>query len=277
MCSIRWVGQLWSPQSNVVRTGTHPAKTYKILTISAASSSALAMTGIENWPPATPKWTQWIFTKLYEKGLAYEAEMLVNYCPLRHRLANEEVENGFSRGSHRTAPFTPVGPKITAYDGPEGSGAFRLARELEKAAEQLDWRRGPGGICCGGAEKERLSVYTTRPDTLSGATYMVLAPEHTLVNKITSSEQQPHVEQYRQQAAAKSDLDRTELNKTKTGVFSRRLCDQSGQIQISYCFAHYVLMGYGTGAIMAVPAHLTRDFEFAKAFHLPSFLFIFSL
>ena len=266
-----------------VRTGTHPAETTQ-QNIDNFRRQLHSLGFSYDWDrelatsdPSFYKWTQWIFTKLYEKGLAYEAEMLVNYCPaLGTVLANEEVENGFSKEGGFPIERRPLRQwvlKITAY-------AERLLKDLEL----LDWpeslkklqsnwigkSEGAQVEFAVEGQKERLSVYTTRPDTLFGATYMVLAPEHTLVNKITSSEQRPHVEQYRQQAAAKSDLDRTELNKTKTGVFTGGFAiNPVNQQKIPIWIADYVLMGYGTGAIMAVPAHDERDFEFAKAFHLP--------
>ena len=211
------------------------------------------------------------------RRLAYRAEVPVNWCPeLGTVLANEDVIDGKSeRGGHPVVrmPLTQWMLRITAY-------AERLIEELD----EVDWPRpikdmqrnwvgrSEGAevdfpIAEGGAETIR--VYTTRPDTLFGATYMVLAPEHPLVDRITTVAQRPDVEKYRQAAAYKSDLDRTELAKTKTGVFTGASATNpvNGQL-IPVWIADYVLMGYGTGAIMAVPGHDERDFEFARQFAL---------
>ncbi|MDD4024522.1 MAG: leucine--tRNA ligase [Kiritimatiellae bacterium] len=227
--------------------------------------------------PGYYKWTQWIFTQLYKKGLAYVAEVPVNWCPaLGTVLSNEEVINGLSeRGGHPVIrkPMRQWMLKITEY-------AERLLDDLDG----LDW---PDGIKemqrnwigkSTGAEvtfditgsDRRVTVYTTRPDTLFGATYMVLAPEHPLVDAIVTDEQRVEVERYRAEAASKSDMDRTELNTEKTGVFSGAYAVNpvtGGSIPV--WVADYVLVSYGTGAIMAVPAHDTRDFEFANKFSLP--------
>lgn len=223
------------------------------------------------------RWTQWIFTKLYEKGLAYEAEMPVNWCPaLGTVLANEEVIDGKSeRGGHPVIrkPMRQWVLKITAF-------AERLLQDLDL----LDWsepikemQRNWIGKSVGAevdfklaASDDKIRVFTTRPDTLFGATYMVLSPEHPLVNKITLAERQPSVRAYAEQAARKSDLDRTDLAKEKTGVFTGAYAvNPVNQKQIPIWIADYVLMGYGTGAIMSVPAHDERDWEFARTFSLP--------
>ncbi|MCK0471258.1 leucine--tRNA ligase [Halalkalibacter sp. APA_J-10(15)] len=228
--------------------------------------------------PSYYKWTQWIFTKLYEKGLAYIDEVAVNWCPaLGTVLANEEVIDGKSeRGDHpvERRPMKQWMLKITAY-------ADRLLEDLE----ELDWPesikdmqrnwigRSEGAeviFSVDGHADQEVRVFTTRPDTLFGATYMVLAPEHKLVTLVTTDEQKSVVEEYKQQVAAKSDLERTELSKEKTGVFTGAFAvNPVNGAKVPIWIADYVLASYGTGAIMAVPAHDERDYEFAKAFDLP--------
>ena len=226
--------------------------------------------------PEYYKWTQWIFTKLYEKGLAYEAEVAVNWVPeLGTVIANEEVIDGKSeRGGYDVIrkPMRQWMLKITAY-------ADRLLDDLE----ELDWpesikemQRNWIGRSVGanvtfkvaGTDRE-FTVFTTRPDTLFGATYTVLAPELDLVKEITTPEQMQAVEDYIAQAAKKSDLNRTDLAKEKTGVFTGAYAiNPVNGKEIPIWIADYVLASYGTGAIMAVPAHDERDFEFAKSFDL---------
>ncbi|MBA2873876.1 leucine--tRNA ligase [Thermaerobacillus caldiproteolyticus] len=223
------------------------------------------------------KWTQWIFLKLYEKGLAYMDEVPVNWCPaLGTVLANEEVIDGKSeRGGHPVIrkPMKQWMLRITAY-------ADRLLEDLE----ELDWpesikemQRNWIGRSEGAhihfevdGHNETFTVFTTRPDTLFGATYTVLAPEHPLVEKITTPEQKAAVEAYLDQIKSKSDLERTDLAKEKTGVFTGAYAINpvNGE-KLPIWIADYVLMSYGTGAIMAVPAHDERDYEFAKKFNLP--------
>jgi leucyl-tRNA synthetase len=220
------------------------------------------------------RWTQWIFLQLYKKGLAYLAEVPVNWCPaLGTVLANEEVVNGLSeRGGHpvERRPMKQWMLRITEY-------AERLLTDLE----DLDWSEGIKQMQRNwigkseGAEvhfqvldcEDRIEVFTTRPDTLFGATYMVLSPEHPLVAKLTTPENLAAVEEYQLAASHKSELDRTENVKEKTGVFtgSYAINPVNGD-KIPIWISDYVMMGYGTGAIMAVPAHDTRDFEFAEKF-----------
>ena len=222
------------------------------------------------------KWTQWIFTKLYEKGLAYVDEVPVNWCPaLGTVLANEEVIDGLSeRGGHPVIrkPMRQWVLKITEY-------ADRLLEDLD----DLDWPESLKDMqrnWIGRSEganvtfeikdsSETFTVFTTRPDTLFGSTYAVLAPEHELVEKITTDEQRESVEEYVEKASHKSDLERTELQKDKTGVFtgSYAVNPFSGETMPIFV-ADYVLVSYGTGAIMAVPGHDERDFEFAEKFDL---------
>ncbi|MBS2771479.1 leucine--tRNA ligase [Anoxybacillus rupiensis] len=223
------------------------------------------------------KWTQWIFLKLYEKGLAYIDEVPVNWCPaLGTVLANEEVIDGKSeRGGHPVIrkPMKQWMLRITAY-------ADRLLEDLE----ELDWpesikemqrnwigrSEGANVHFAVDGHDETFTVFTTRPDTLFGATYAVLAPEHPLVAQITTPEQKEAVEAYLQQIQSKSDLERTDLAKEKTGVFTGAYAVNpvNGE-KLPIWIADYVLMSYGTGAIMAVPAHDERDYEFAKKFNLP--------
>ncbi|WP_028588716.1 leucine--tRNA ligase [Paenibacillus massiliensis] len=222
------------------------------------------------------KWTQWIFIQLYKRGLAYVAEVPVNWCPaLGTVLANEEVIDGKSeRGGHPVIrkPMRQWMLKITAY-------AERLLEDLE----ELDWsesikdmQRNWIGKSTGAevtfaidGHDAQLTVFTTRPDTLFGASYCVLAPEQELVAQITTAEYKDAVQQYVDKAAHKSDLERTDLAKEKTGVFTGAYAiNPVNGKKLPIWIADYVLAGYGTGAIMAVPGHDTRDWEFAKQFNL---------
>jgi len=223
------------------------------------------------------KWTQWIFLQLFEKGLAYVDEIPVNWCPaLGTVLANEEVIDGKSeRGGHpvERRPMKQWMLKITAY-------ADRLLEDLD----DLDWPESLKDMQRNwigrseGAEvhfnidgtDEKFTVFTTRPDTLFGATYCVLAPEHALVTEITTADQKEAVEAYIDSVKAKSDLERTELAKEKTGVFTGAYAINpvNGE-KLPIWIADYVLATYGTGAVMAVPAHDERDYEFAQVFSLP--------
>ncbi|MGM0842637.1 MAG: leucine--tRNA ligase [Bacillota bacterium] len=227
--------------------------------------------------PGYYKWTQWIFTKLYEKGLAYVDEVAVNWCPaLGTVLANEEVIDGKSeRGGHpvERRPMKQWMLKITAY-------ADRLVEDLE----DVDWpesikdmQRNWIGRSEGAEVKfvidghdKSFDVFTTRPDTIFGATYAVLAPEHPFVEKITTEEQRSKVNEYIDKIKSKSDLERTDLAKEKTGVFTGAYAiNPANGSKMPIWIADYVLMSYGSGAIMAVPAHDERDYEFAKEFDLP--------
>ncbi|GGJ05722.1 leucine--tRNA ligase [Alicyclobacillus cellulosilyticus] len=228
--------------------------------------------------PSYYKWTQWLFTKMFEMGLAYRKKMPINWCPsCKTGLANEEVIDGECERCG-----TPVTKremeqwmlKITAY-------ADRLLRDLDK----LDWPdkvkrmqaawigRSEGAkirFAVAGVAGAEIEVFTTRPDTLYGATYMVLAPEHPLVARITTDAQRPAVEAYVAETLRKSAVARQIVDKTKTGVFTGAYAVHPlTGARIPIWIADYVLMDYGTGAIMAVPAHDERDFDFAKAFDLP--------
>lgn len=223
------------------------------------------------------KWTQWIFIQLYKKGLAYIDEIPVNWCEaLGTVLSNEEVVDGVSeRGGHPVVrrPMKQWVLKITAY-------ADRLLEDLET----LDWPesikdmqrnwigRSEGAKVSFGIENSDASieVFTTRPDTIYGATFLVLSPEHTLVNQITTLAQKDKIIQYQSEAAKKSDLERTDLAKEKSGVFTGAYAQHplSGE-RVPIWIADYVLSTYGTGAVMAVPGHDERDYEFAQTFNLP--------
>ena len=290
-----------------IKTGQHPSVTtfqnidnfrrqLKMLGFSYDWDREIATTDHEY-----VRWTQWIFLQLYnsyynrelkkarpvseleeqglsreeidQRRLAYVAEAAVNWSPdLGTVLANEEVEDWKSKG-HRVErrPLRQWMLRITDY-------AERLIDELEP----LDWPesikllqrnwigKSEGAEVDFTLNGETITVYTTRPDTLFGATYMVLSPEHPLVDTITTPEQKDAVEQYRAQCASKSDLERTDLSKEKTGVFTGAYAvNPANGEQVPVWIADYVLMGYGTGAIMAVPAHDERDFAFAQVFGLP--------
>ena len=266
-----------------IRTGTHPKvttetniKTYK----RQLESLGFSYDWDREFATSDPKyykWTQWIFTKLYEKGLAYEADILVNYCPkLGTVLANEEVEGGKSiEGGYpvERRPLRQWVLKITAY-------AERLLKDLDL----LDWPdylkklqrnwigKSEGVQVTFFEEKTGLSinVFTTRPDTLFGVTFLVLSPEHPLVEKMTTFGQKEKVFSYVKQAASKSDLERSELSKEKTGEWTGAFaaCPVSGR-PIPIWVADYVLISYGTGAVMGVPGGDERDFEFCKKYDLP--------
>ena len=226
--------------------------------------------------PKYYKWTQWIFLQLYNKGLAYEAEVPVNWCPeLKAVLSNEEVVDGKSDiGGHpvERLPMRQWMLKITDY-----------AESLLKGLDDLDWPESVKELqrnWIGKSEgcevnfkllslNQNITVYTTRPDTLFGATYMVLAPEHPLVDKLVVEDKISDVNDYKKFASLKSDFDRGEMNKEKTGVpLGAYAINPVNNQKIPIWIADYVLMSYGTGAIMAVPAHDERDYEFAKKFNL---------
>ncbi|MDR5600560.1 leucine--tRNA ligase [Paenibacillus larvae] len=232
---------------------------------------------ISTTDPNYYKWTQWIFIQLYKKGLAYVDEIPVNWCEaLGTVLANEEVIDGKSeRGGHPVIrkPMRQWVLKITEY-------AERLLDDLE----ELDWpeslkdmQRNWIGKSKGAevtfdieGHDRKITVFTTRPDTLFGATYCVLAPEHELIKVITTRDQQKAVRDYQEKAARKSDLERTDLAKDKTGVFTGAYAiNPVNGAKLPIWIADYVLSSYGTGAIMAVPAHDQRDWEFAKQYDLP--------
>ncbi|MBP5640750.1 MAG: leucine--tRNA ligase [Victivallales bacterium] len=265
-----------------IKTGTHPAvTTAKNIEVFRKQLEAFGFSfdwdrEINTTDPKYYKWTQWIFKKLFEKGLAYESFQPVNWCPeLGTVLANEEVINGRSEVGNYPVIRKPIRQwvlKITEY-----------AQQLLDGIDALDWPDGTKEMQRNwigrstGAEvdfvvdgtNDKLTVYTTRPDTLFGATYMVLAPEHPLVEKITTSDRKAAVQAYVEATKSKSDLDRTD-SKEKTGEFTGAYAiNPVNHVKIPIWISDYVLISYGTGAIMAVPAHDTRDFEFATKFSLP--------
>ncbi len=266
-----------------IRTGTHPAITTE-QNINTYRRQLKSLGFSYDWTreiatsdPKYYKWTQWIFTKLFERGLAYEAEVQVNFCPaLGTVLANEEVDNGFSKEGGYPIERRPLRQwilKITAY-------ADRLLQDLDLIdwpeslkKLQVNWIGKSEGAKVHFTEQktgEKLTVFTTRPDTLFGATYMVLAPEHPLLAKIVTADQKKQVDTYQHTITSKSDLERTDLNKEKNGVWTGAYAINPVNEQlIPIWVSDYVLMGYGTGAVMAVPAHDERDFEFAKKYELP--------
>ncbi|KAL4313587.1 hypothetical protein GQ457_01G043200 [Hibiscus cannabinus] len=271
-----------------IETGTHPKLT-TLRNIGRFRTQLKSLGFSYDWDreisttePEYYKWTQWIFLQLLKRGLAYQAEVPVNWCPaLGTVLANEEVVDGVSeRGGHPVIrkPMRQWMLKITAY-------ADRLLEDLDELEwpesikeMQRNWiGRSEGAevefcvLDSDGTETDmKITVYTTRPDTIFGATYLVVAPEYTLLSSIVSTKQRESVEEYQEIASRKSDLERTELQKEKTGVFSGCYAKNptSGE-PIPIWVADYVLGSYGTGAIMAVPAHDARDHEFASKFDIP--------
>ena len=271
-------------ENYAIKTGTHPSITTNA-NIEHFTQQIKAFGFSYDWErcvstcsPDYYKWTQWIFLQLYKKGLAYEAEAPINWCPsCLTGLANEEVKDGKCERCGTPVTRKTIRQwilKITAY-------AERLLQDLDGLdwpesvkAMQRNWIGKSEGaevdFKIDGSENDTITVYTTRADTLFGATYMVIAPEHKLVEKLTSSAQKKAVAAYVDQAAKKSDLERTDLAKTKTGVFtgSYVINPVNGE-KIPVWVSDYVLISYGTGAVMAVPAHDERDWDFAKVFDLP--------
>ncbi|MCR4742596.1 MAG: leucine--tRNA ligase, partial [Treponema sp.] len=275
-------------ENYAIKTGTHPKITTNA-NIEKFTQQIKSLGFSYDWDRCVStceadyyKWTQWIFLQLYKKGLAYEAQTPINWCPsCMTGLANEEVKEGRCERCHTQVTHKTIRQwilKITDY-------ADRLDNDLEG----LDWPesvklmqhnwigKSTGAEVTftvadkdGKPTEDKLTVYTTRCDTLFGATYMVVSPEHAIISKITTPEQEKAVKDYQEAAAKKSDLERTDLAKDKTGVFSGSYAINpvNGKL-IPIWIADYVLISYGTGAIMAVPAHDDRDWEFAKKFNLP--------
>src|SRR5471032_439566 len=271
-------------EQHAVKTGTHPAsntqnnianfrRQIKALGFSYAWDREISTTD-----PAYFKWTQWIFLQLFRRGLAYVDERPVWWCPeLRTVLANEEIVDGRSEVGGFPVERRSLRQwvlRITAYadrllsglegvDWPDSTKRMQAAWIGRSEGAEIVFRLEDPAL--GG-----LKVFTTRPDTLFGCTYMVLAPEHPLVDALTTPEQRDAVAAYRRKAAGKSDLERTDLAKEKSGVFTGAFAINpvNGE-RVPVWIADYVLTGYGTGAIMAVPAHDERDFEFAQQYGLP--------
>ncbi len=269
-------------EQHAINTGTHPAvTTNQNIEVFRRQLKMLGFAydwsrEVNTTDPGYVKWTQWIFLQLYKRGLAFQAEIPVNWCPeLGTVLSNEEVVDGRSeRGNFPVVrqPLRQWQLRITAY-------ADRLESDLdtldwpETKQKQRDWIGRSEGAEVDFplvGRDDKLTVYTTRPDTLFGATYMVIAPDHALTLEITTDEHRGDVEAYVEAAKRKSDMERTALNKQKTGVVTGAYAINPLTLQpIPIYTADYVLGAYGTGAIMAVPAHDERDFEFAQRFDLP--------
>jgi leucyl-tRNA synthetase len=269
-------------EQHAIKTGEHPRKnTAENVATYRRQLKRLGFAydwsrEIDTTDPGYVRWTQWIFLKLFEKGLAFQAEIPVNWCEaLGTVLANEEVVDGRSEVGGFPVERRPLRQwqlRITAY-------ADRLAEELEPLdwpetkQKQRDWIGKSEGAEVDFpvvGRTDRLTVFTTRPDTLFGATYMVIAPDHALTLALTTPDRRAEVQAYVEAAAKKSDMERTALNREKTGIFTGAFAKNplNGN-DIPIYTADYVLGAYGTGAIMAVPAHDERDFEFAKRFELP--------
>nr|WP_321503170.1 leucine--tRNA ligase [uncultured Dethiosulfovibrio sp.] len=270
-------------ENYAIKTGTHPEITTKS-NIDNFREQIKSLGFSYDWDrevsthtPDYYRWTQWIFLKLFEKGLAYESETPINWCPsCLTGLANEEVKEGRCERCGAQVERKNLRQwilRITAY-------AERLLQDIDKVewpeaikAMQRNWiGKSTGAEVAFSLEGGYgdLRVYTTRPDTLFGATYMVLAPEHPLVDVITTDEHREEVVNYIRQASLKSDLERTELSKDKTGAFTGAYAinPMNGE-RVPVWISDYILISYGTGAIMAVPAHDQRDWEFSTKFGLP--------
>lgn len=275
-------------ENYAIKTGTHPSVTTNA-NISNFTRQIKALGFSYDWDrcvstcePEYYKWTQWIFLQLYKKGLAYEAETPINWCPsCLTGLANEEVKEGKCERcgaavTHKTIRQWIL--RITDY-------AERLLEDLDSLdwpesvkLMQKNWIGKSVGAevdfavadASGADSGKKITVYTTRADTLFGCTYMVMSPEHPMLDELTAPAQKELVESYVAEAAKKSDLERTDLNKNKTGVFtgSYGINPVNGEC-VPIWISDYVLTSYGTGAIMAVPAHDERDWDFAQKFGLP--------
>mgnify|MGYP000195886758 FL=1 len=275
-----------------IKTGTHPEKTTRENI--AKFKSQLKMLGFSyDWSrevnttaPEYYRWTQWIFLKLYERGLAYQAEVPVNWCPaLGTVLANEEVVDGVSEvGGHPVIrrPMRQWMLRITEYaeqlldglddlDWPESTKAMQRNWIGKSVGAEIDFAVQNASTLASNASHTQnashahITVFTTRPDTLFGATYMVLAPEHPAVEDLLTPDQELEARAYIDQAAQKSDLERQELSKVKTGVFTGAFAINPVNDQpVPIWIADYVLGHYGTGAIMAGPGQDEKDYDFAK-------------
>lgn len=269
-------------ENYAIKMKTHPAKSTAD-NIASIKSQIKQIAALYDWDmevnttdPDYYKWTQWIFVKMFKEGLAYQKEMPINWCPsCKTGLANEEVVDGCCERCGAEVTKKNLNQwmlKITAY-------ADRLLKDLD----QLDWPEKVKKMQTDwigksyGAEvdfeledgSEKITVYTTRPDTLYGATFMVLAPEHELASKIATDDKKAEVDEYIQMAANKSSVDRLQA-KEKTGVFTGAYAiNPLNNAKVPIWLSDYVLADYGTGAIMCVPAHDDRDFEFAKKFDIP--------
>jgi leucyl-tRNA synthetase len=271
-------------EQHAVKTGAHPAtNTQNNIANFRRQIKALGFSydwerEVDTTDPRYFRWTQWIFLQLFRRGLAYVDERPVWWCPeMRTVLANEEIVDGRSEVGGFPVERRNLRQwvlRITAYadrllsgldgvDWPDSTKRMQAAWIGRSEGAEITFgleKAGPGG----------LKIFTTRPDTLFGCTYMVLAPEHALVDALTSRENRVAVDEYRRKAASKSDLERTDLAKDKSGVFTGSFAvNPVNGSRVPVWVADYVLMGYGTGAIMAVPAHDERDYEFATRYKLP--------
>ncbi len=282
MYPIGWDAFGLPAENYAIKTGIHPK-------VSTAQNIANTKRQIQSWGigfdwkreinttyPEYYKWTQWIFLKFFKAGLAYEATGSINWCPKdKTGLANEEVIDGRCERCGTQVEKREMRQwylKITDYAQKLLDGLKDLDWPEPVKVQQANWiGRSEGALikfllASGG---EHVEVFTTRPDTLFGATYMVIAPDHPLVEKITTPEQKQAVEDYAKQASAKTELERTALDKEKTGVFTGAyVINPATEEEIPVWVADYVLSGYGTGAVMAVPAHDERDYAFAKKYNL---------
>jgi leucyl-tRNA synthetase len=269
-------------ENYAIKTGTHP-KTTTEANINRFREQIQALGFSYDWnreisthTPEYYKWTQWIFLKLFEKDLAYEDEVPINWCPsCKTGLANEEVKDGCCDRCSTPVVRRNIRQwmlRITKYAEDLLSGLGGLDWHESIKLMQRNWiGRSEGANVVFPLEKggNSIEVYTTRPDTLFGATYMVLAPEHRLVDIITTPDQRAAVDAYRETVRMKSDLERTDLAKDKTGVFTGAYAiNPVNGVKIPVWIADYILISYGTGAIMAVPSHDERDWDFAKKFGL---------
>ncbi|MBS1959431.1 MAG: leucine--tRNA ligase [Bdellovibrionales bacterium] len=269
-----------------IKTGVHPAKTTnEAITNFRRQLSMLGFSfdwsrEISTADPKYYKWTQWVFLRLYERGLVYQTEAPVNWCPeLKTVLANDEVVDGKSeRGGHPVfrVPMKQWMFKITDYaekllqgldklDWPEGTKELQRNWIGKSAGLEMNFKieNAPNGA-------DTLEIFTTRPDTLWGVSYMALAPEHPFVDKITTADQKAAVQAYKAETAIKSEIARQDASKEKTGCFTGAYAiNPVNNEKVPIWISDYVMMSYGTGAVMAVPAHDDRDFEFAKKFLLP--------
>lgn len=283
MYPIGWDAFGLPAENYAIKNGVHP-------TITTAQNISNAKRQFMSWgmsfdwsrevnttDPKYYKWTQWLFLQFFKAGLAFEATGYINWCPKdKTGLANEEVINGLCERCGSPVEKREMKQwylKITAYAQKLLDGLKDLQWPEAVKLQQENWiGRSEGALIKFPIKgtSEIIEVFTTRPDTLFGATYMVIAPDHALINKIISTEQRNAVEEYAKEALTKPEMERTAVDKEKTGVFTGAYAiNPATEEQIQIWVADYVLSNYGTGAIMAVPAHDERDFSFAKKFGLP--------
>jgi leucyl-tRNA synthetase len=260
-----------TPQSAVEQNITHFRKQLDQMGYSIDWNRSFSTTDPEYY-----KWTQWFFLQFFKSGLAYQDEIAINWCPFcKTGLANEEVINGRHERCDNLVEKKLMKQwmlRITDYAERLIAGLATVDYPSRIADQQVNWIGKSVGAEIDFAidgSRDIVKVFTTRPDTIFGATFMVLAPEHPLVEKITTKDQKADVESYIKIAQSKSDIERQE-NKKKTGVFTGAYAtNPATKEKIPIWVADYIMMGYGTGAIMAVPAHDERDYEFAQKFDLP--------